>query len=87
MATERANLLCAMHVFALANKFEFLETALLGPVTVGFAKGVRGVVGLIPDDLANEARQAGFEIVSADWRRDIYKMKVLPAPGGDDVAA
>lgn len=63
--------------FAEFKGLDTIETTLLGDVTR--AKDERGLrVDYIPPSLAQQARQHGFEIVAADWKRNFYTLRRLP---------
>jgi hypothetical protein len=56
-----------------------IETTMLGKVPCVVGPGQK-VTANIPERLADEAQRHGFEIVSADFRRGVYVLKVTSLP-------
>jgi len=64
--------------FAAFKGLDTIETTLLGEVP--WAKDESGRrVALIQPSLAQQARRHGFEIVSADWKRNCYTLRLMPS--------
>lgn len=59
--------------FTEARGLDTVETSLLGDVPWSIKDGVG--VSHIPAWLAADAMKNGFEIVAADWKRDVYTLK------------
>jgi hypothetical protein len=64
-----------LHRFADTSGLTEIETTLLGDVP--WSMRDRIVTSHIPVWLAEDAKQHGFEIVAADWKRNCYTLRVV----------